>query len=145
MKAVLLTLAIVAAIAASSFISHEIGYRSAARRAEAAKFYDTYRAAIWNGYFVARGRGDAYFWSVHPIVSRYSDFLAASEELGISADERKKNEILIARYYYGRGESIPAETAALLSSIPARETFTLPEVPSPERLRSAMDTTAAKK
>jgi hypothetical protein len=145
MKAALTIIGILAAIVGASFVSYEVAYQRGVQKAQAAAFYDAYRAAIYNGYFVARSRPDAYYWSVDSIVSRYSDFLSASKELGVSEKEKAKTEKLIARYYFARGEDIPAGTAALFSSVPARETFPLPEIPSPERLRSAIDAGPQKK
>ena len=145
MKATLTIFAILAAIAGASSISYEIAYQRAVQKAQAAAFYDAYWAALHNGYFVARGRADAYYWSVSAIVDRYQDFLSASKELGVSEEERSKTEKLIARYYYARGEVIPTHTADLMSSVPPRESFPLPDIPTPERLRSAIDAGSFKK
>ena len=145
MKVAFSILALLVVIVGASVVSYEVGHQRALQKAHAALFYDAYRAAIFNGYFVARGRADAYYWIVDPIVRRYSDFLSASKELSISVEERSKNEVLIARYYFARGEAIPAGTAALLSKVPSRETFKLPVIPSPEKLRSAMESSAPTK
>ena len=136
-----LLVGIIVAIAvamASSATSYQMGYSAGLERMKAAAFVDTFRNTLLQAHFVARERPDMYFWQVDPTLLQYPEVLQAAREMGMSEQEIRATETLIVRYFYARNLDIPAETAALMISIPDRSTYTQPKLRSKEDFAAAL-------